>query len=650
MTGKKGTPPAQSTTEQTPPSQGEGVSSISLGLAELAGSMAAEATQRLGEAVQRCTVDPLKGVDTVDGTRSKSPKSPKKGAPTPSYRPHRYALEAWVSVRTDSDEWVPPADDTYSEDFIVDTVNELVTGCTGAYFAEAGHLLVFFGKKNNPRAGLTHEQGVTACLALRGLTSWMGEPARLKVRAVSLAEASTIVDSCKRMFKEDLRRAKLELCKRASSTQHASTLSTGARPFMPVATSSRATPGGPLRPAVGENPAHPFFTSDEEGAVTDASEASRQPRRRGRRRGRGRQTDGSETDASTTSNASATRRFRKKSGVNSKIELVKFGGKKGHPRDVDDAFRTWARCIMHQRTYYEDEYIMSQILGTLSGDAADVYDWVVRSIRAQDHTVDLSLLLAKFREHYCGSYTFREQRNRVENLRQGQREEAADFLIRVGIAVDGLAKDWKNSITREELEALQHDVFLNGVHQEIRHVLDSESAAHGRLTPDLMYEAVKRYETYVARGRRLENTSPYTGQPRQAPNRFPKTTAFAATVAEAEGTDRGGVEVSLEEDPNDVGAQSDEQGGVYLPEFLGEAPDGNWGLNVRMAVAMQEYEKPRRKCFICQSTDHLMRDCPDQKNYRRPLPPKGPHKNKSAIEAAKAKLKARPSSPVQPAP
>ena len=600
MTGKKGTPPAQSTTEQTPTSQEEGASSTNLGLAELAGSMATEAAQRLGEAVQRCTVDPLKGVDVVDGTRSKSPKSPRRGAPTPAHRPHRYALEAWVSVRTDSDEWVPPTDDTYSEDFIVDTVNELVTGCTGAYLAEAGHLLIFFGKKYNPRAGLSHEQGVTACLALRGLTSWMGEPAGLKVRAVSLAEASTIVESCKRMFKEDLRRAKLELRKRVSSTQHASTLSAGARPFMPVATSSRANPGGLLRPAVGGNPTHPFFTSDEEGAVTDASEAPSQPRRQGRRRGRGRQTDGSETDASTTS---TTRRFRKKSGVNSKIELVKFGGKKGHPHDMDDAFRAWARCIMHQRTYYEDEYIMSQILGTLSGDAADVYDWVVRSIRAPDNTVDISVLLAKFREHYCGSYTFREQRNRVENLRQGQREEAADFLIRVGIAVDGLAKDWKNSITPEELEALQHDVFLNGVKPEIRHVLDSESAAHGRLTPDRMYEAVKRYETYVARGKRLESTSPFTGQPRQAPNRFPRTTAFAATVAEAEETDNGGVEISLEEDPNDVEAQSDEPGGVYLPEFLGEAPDGNWGLNVRMAVAMQEYEKPRRKCFICQSTD-----------------------------------------------
>ena len=64
---------------------------------------------------------------------------------------------------------------------------------------------------------------------------------------------------------------------------------------------------------------------------------------------------------------------------------------------------------------------------------------------------------------------------------------------------------------------------------------------------------------------------------------------------------------------------------------------------------MQEYEKLRRKCFICQSTDHLMHECPDQKNLRRPLPPKGPHKNKSAIEAAKAKPKARASLPAQPA-
>ena len=32
---------------------------------------------------------------------------------------------------------------------------------------------------------------------------------------------------------------------------------------------------------------------------------------------------------------------------------------------------------------------------------------------------------------------------------------------------------------------------------------------------------------------------------------------------------------------------SGESGGVYLPDFLGEAKDGNWGLNVRMAAALQ---------------------------------------------------------------
>ena len=123
MTGKKGTPPAQSTTEQTPTSHEEGASSSSLGLAELAGSMATEAAQRLGEAVQCCNVDLPKGINRVDGTRSKSPKSPRRGAPTPAHQPHWYALEVWVTVRTDSEEWVPPTDDTYSKDFIVDIVD-----------------------------------------------------------------------------------------------------------------------------------------------------------------------------------------------------------------------------------------------------------------------------------------------------------------------------------------------------------------------------------------------------------------------------------------------------------------------------------------------------------------------------------------------
>ena len=71
-----------------------------------------------------------------------------------------------------------------------------------------------------------------------------------------------------------------------------------------------------------------------------------------------------------------------------------------------------------------------------------------------------------------------------------------------------------------ELQALQYEVSLNRVKEEIRHVLDSEMAKRdGHLTPQLMYEAVKRYETYVARNERLDGkgTNTSAGQQHSLP-------------------------------------------------------------------------------------------------------------------------------------
>ena len=347
-----------------------------------------------------------------------------------------------------------------------------------------------------------------------------------------------------------------------------------------------------------------------------------------------------------TTQTSGGHRIKKKSGVTNRIDLPGFGGKKGHSNEVVDAFRCWARCITHLRDYYEDDFLVTHILGSLTGDTYDVYDWVIRSIHEPNGHVDVGLLLAKFREHYCGSLTFREQRNRVENLRQGEKEDATDFLIRVGSGVDALVKEFDDSISREEASSLQYDVFLNGVRPEIRHVLDSEIAAHGHLTADLMYDCMKRYETYVA-GANASGAmfSPYTGQQRATHSRFPKTTAFAAAVGEvSEVTLETDEEADIKGGPEGADLATEESVGVYLPDFLGQAQDGNWGLNVRMAVAMQEHERQKRKCFICQSTEHLMRDCPNQKNSFRPLPPRGPPKNKSVSDAAK------PSPPAQPDP
>ena len=129
---------------------------------------------------------------------------------------------------------------------------------------------------------------------------------------------------------------------------------------------------------------------------------------------------------------------------------------------------------------------------------------------------DLSTLLQMLREHYCGSFTFWEQRNMVENLQQGACEDATDFMIRVGSSIGNLAKDWKDQPTEAELQSLQYEVSLNGVREEIWHVLDSEIARHGQFTPHQMYEAVKRYETFVARNKCLEgkSASPHIGHQR----------------------------------------------------------------------------------------------------------------------------------------
>ena len=81
----------------------------------------------------------------------------------------------------------------------------------------------------------------------------------------------------------------------------------------------------------------------------------------------------------------------------------------------------------------------------LTGDASDVFDWILSLNQGEPQ--DLTTLLQMWREHYCGSLTFREQGNAIENLHQKSNEAAIDFLIRVGTSVSNLAKDWKDELT-----------------------------------------------------------------------------------------------------------------------------------------------------------------------------------------------------------
>ena len=170
---------------------------------------------------------------------------------------------------------------------------------------------------------------------------------------------------------------------------------------------SSPTPGLAAGSPVGRaSPSH-RQSSDDDGVSTDTSISDRPLRRRHGSRKSQSSRSGTDSDGTRSSGG----RHKKKDGFSSKIQIHEFGGKKGHPHDVANAFRQWACCITYYHDYYEDSYLMPLVVSSLTGDASEVFDWILS--HHPGNTQDLTTLLQKLREHYCGSLTFREQRNTI---------------------------------------------------------------------------------------------------------------------------------------------------------------------------------------------------------------------------------------------
>ena len=166
-----------------------------------------------------------------------------------------------------------------------------------------------------------------------------------------------------------------------------------------------------------------------------------------------------------------------------------------------------------------------------------------------------------------------------------------------------------------------------------------------------MYEAVKKYETYVARNKSLEgkgtsfsaNQQRATGHTSGYRPQFHKTMAFAAAITELEDEAPHHQESSSpQEDADSIGAESSQEDdeGLFIPSYLEEALPDDPTLQVKMAHAMRAQEVETRRYFTCNKPGHLQRDHwkYEEKNGIGPLQLKGPLQNKSAEERVKPKL------------
>ena len=150
-----------------------------------------------------------------------------------------------------------------------------------------------------------------------------------------------------------------------------------------------------------------------------------------------------------------------------------------------------------------------------------------------------------------------------------------------------------------------------------------------------MYEAVKRYETYVARNKRLDGkgTSTSAGQQKTTSQasgykpRFHKTTAFVATAGGPDDEACRPQDSSPYEDTDsqEVEPSHKEDEGLYIPNCLEEAIPDDPVLQVRVARALRVQEMNSRRCFTCNRPGHLARDHQkwEEKNGIKAPPAKG---------------------------
>ena len=145
-----------------------------ISLTELTASLEAlntEVDKRL-TVVHHTQTSSSSGANKIQG--SPDTRDQKKTSPTLIHWPKRYAPEMWLEVEVGPRLFVPPEDNSYSVDFVMEVINRAYPGCTGMYLDRAGHMLAFYGGKGSTRAGLIQDVTIEASQTVGELPTWMG--------------------------------------------------------------------------------------------------------------------------------------------------------------------------------------------------------------------------------------------------------------------------------------------------------------------------------------------------------------------------------------------------------------------------------------------------------------------------------------------
>ena len=82
------------------------------------------ADQGLADLPVSPTKEPGKKQEVLQKAQLESKSAVKeKTPPSPSTRTHRYALEVWIKAETSPGNFTPPEEESYSADFVLDTLN-----------------------------------------------------------------------------------------------------------------------------------------------------------------------------------------------------------------------------------------------------------------------------------------------------------------------------------------------------------------------------------------------------------------------------------------------------------------------------------------------------------------------------------------------